>query len=245
MKLLASVDPDREQLWIDWGQQQIVAELRRTDRRVFRIEVQPSGQVIIFAPFGPAIEEIEERVKRKGAWLFQEIKRVADKPSATTERRFISGETHLLLGRQYRLAIEQSENAEVRIVGSRLIITARRIDDQAHCRRLLTAFYAITARNVFSERLDSVASPFIRRGLRKPEIVIRRLTKRWGSFSPKGRIVLNIDLVRASPMMIDYVICHELAHAFYPDHGKEWQSLFDTVMPDWRARKASLEQLLA
>ena len=27
---------------------------------------------------------------------------------------------------------------------------------------------------------------------------------------------LNVDLVRASPMMIDYVICHELAHAFYP-----------------------------
>jgi hypothetical protein len=244
MTLLTSEDTGCEQLRIEWGQQQIVAELRRTDRRVLRIEVLPSGQVVIFAPLGPAVDEIEERVKRKGAWLFQEIKRVADKPAATPERRFVSGETHLLLGRQYRLLIEQGEDPHVRIVGSRLVITARRADDQAHFRRLLTAFYAITARCLFSERLDSVASPFIRRGLRKPEIIIRRLTKRWGSLSPKGRIVLNIDLVRASPMMIDYVISHELAHAFHPDHGKEWQSLLDTVMPDWKARKASLEKLL-
>ncbi len=70
------------------------------------------------------------------------------------------------------------------------------------------------------------------------------MSKRWGSYTPKGRIVLNVDLVRASPILIDYVICHELAHAFYPDHGKEWRNLFDTVMPDWESRKARLEAFL-
>jgi len=42
---------------------------------------------------------------------------------------------------------------------------------------------------------------------------------------------LNVDLVRASPMMIDYVICHELAHAFYPTR---W------LPPLSSARKATL-----
>jgi predicted metal-dependent hydrolase len=44
--------------------------------------------------------------------------------------------------------------------------------------------------------------------------------------------------------LIDYVICHELAHAFYPDHSKEWRTLFNTVMPDWEDRKAQLERAL-
>ena len=70
------------------------------------------------------------------------------------------------------------------------------------------------------------------------------MSKRWGSFTAKGRIVLNVDLVRASPMLIDYVICHELSHAFYPDHGKEWRNLFGMVMPDWEGRKARLEAFL-
>jgi len=70
------------------------------------------------------------------------------------------------------------------------------------------------------------------------------MSKRWGSYTPKGRIVLNVDLVRASPMLIDYVICHELTHAFYPDHGKEWSNLLDTIMPDWKIRKEFLETFL-
>jgi predicted metal-dependent hydrolase len=71
-----------------------------------------------------------------------------------------------------------------------------------------------------------------------------RCRKRWGSYTPAGRIVLNIDLVRASPTLIDYVISHELAHAFYPDHGKEWRNLLNMVMPDWENRKARLEAFL-
>jgi predicted metal-dependent hydrolase len=70
------------------------------------------------------------------------------------------------------------------------------------------------------------------------------MSKRWGSFTPGGRVVLNVDLVRASPRLIDYVICHELAHAFYPNHGDGWRSLLETVMPDWAERKAQLEQAL-
>jgi hypothetical protein len=156
----------------------------------------------------------------------------------------VSGETHLLLGRQYRLSIEESRDAYVRIEGSRLNILARRVDDQAHCRRLLAAFYSLTARTVFRERLDAVIPPFARKGMRMPVLVVRRMTKRWGSYTPKGRIVLNVDLIRASPTLIDYVICHELAHAFHPDHGREWQNLLDAVMPDWQIRKARLEEYL-
>ena len=70
------------------------------------------------------------------------------------------------------------------------------------------------------------------------------MSKRWGSYTPKGRIVLNADLIRAAPDLIDYVISHELAHGLHPDHGAEWQNLLTTVMPDWEARKARLEAAL-
>jgi len=89
-----------------------------------------------------------------------------------------------------------------------------------------------------------MAAPFIRRGLPAPSLMIRSMAKRWGSYTPSGRIVLNVDLVKASPSLIDYVICHELAHGFHPDHGKEWRELLSAVMPDWESRKAALEALL-
>jgi predicted metal-dependent hydrolase len=244
MKMPSSMTVGIEQVDIGWGDRRIIAQVRRTDRRMLRIEVRPSGEVVAFAPSDQPLCNIRERVQNKGSWIFRQIDRIATRPPVTPDRRFVSGETHLLLGRQYRLAIEQSNDPRVLIDGSRLVLLARRVDDQAHCRRVLAVFYTITARGVFTERLDAMIPPFVRKGLRKPSLIVRRMSKRWGSYTPKGRIVLNVDLVRASSPLIDYVICHELAHAFYPDHGEEWRNLFDTVLPDWESRKARLEAVL-
>lgn len=236
--------PTAEQIEICWGERRVTAELTRTVRRALRIDVRPTGEVIVFAPVGEGIEEIRTRAHRKGAWIFAQIDTIAQRPKVTPERRYISGETHLLLGRQYRLSVEESEDPHVRIDGGRMVIAARAPDDQPHCRRLLQTFYRLRAREVLRQRFEIVLEPFIRKGLRRPSLVIRPMAKRWGSYTPSGRVVLNIDLVRASPRLIDYVICHELAHAFYPDHGDGWRTLLETVMPDWEERKEALEDAL-
>lgn len=238
------VSQSAEQIEICWGERRITAELTRTVRRALRIDVRPTGEVTVFAPVGEGIEEIRTRAHRKGAWIFAQIDTIAQRPKVTPERRYISGETHLLLGRQYRLSVEESDDPHVRIDGGRMVIAARTPDAPRHCRRLLQAFYRLKAREVFRQRFDIVLKPFVRRGLRRPSLVIRPMAKRWGSYTPSGRVVLNIDLVRASPRLIDYVICHELAHAFYPDHGDGWRELLKTVMPDWEERKEALEATL-
>jgi predicted metal-dependent hydrolase len=238
---MAMATPATEQIEICWGERRVTAELTRTVRRALRIDVRPTGDVTVFAPIGEGLDEIQARAHRKGAWIFAQIDTIAQRPKVTPERRYISGETHLLLGRQYRLSIEYSDDPHVRVEGERLVISARLVGDQPHCRRLLQAFYSLKARDAFRQRFDLVIEPFVRKGLKRPSLLIRRMSKRWGSFTPKGRVVLNVDLVRASPRLIDYVICHELAHAFYPDHGEGWRDLLSVVMPDWAARKAELE----
>jgi predicted metal-dependent hydrolase len=233
-----------EQIEICWGERRVMAQLLRTEKRVLRIDVRPTGEVAIFAPIGEKLGEIRNRAQQKGAWLFAQIDTIARRPKVTPKRMFVSGETHLLLGRQYRLSIEQSYEPHVRLDGGRLVIAARSIEDRPHCRRLLDGFYTLKAREVFRDRLEVGVKPFLRKGLKRPPLIVRRMSKRWGSFTPNGRVVLNVDLVRASPGLIDYVICHELAHAFHPDHGKEWRTLLNTVMPDWEDRKAQLESAL-
>ncbi len=233
-----------EKIEICWGERRVTAELSRTLRRALRIDVRPTGEVVVFAPVGEELDEIRTRAHRKGAWIFAQIDTIAQRPKVTPERRYISGETHLLLGRQYRLSVEESDDPHVRIDGGRMVIAARAQDDQPHCRRLLQAFYRLKAREVLRQRFDIILEPFVRRGLRRPSLVIRPMAKRWGSYTPNGRVLLNIDLVRASPGLIDYVICHELAHAFFPNHGDGWRDLLKTMMPDWEVRKEVLEAAL-
>jgi hypothetical protein len=65
--------------------------------------------------------------------------------------------------------------------------------------------------------------------------------KRCGSCAAKGSITLNVDLVRAAPRLIDYVIGHELARGFHGNHDEERRILIEGVMPDWERRKPRLE----
>lgn len=233
-----------EEVAIAWGSREIAAKLCRTDRRVLKIEVEPGGRVTVFAPRDASHEVIAVRCRRKGQWVFRELDRMLAEPAFTPERCYLSGETHFFVGRPYRLAVERSAEPFVRIDGARLVIGAREPNDVAHCRRVLTAFYAIEARSLFPNRLNAVLPPYERKGLQRPHLIIRRMTKRWGSYTPSGNITLNVDLVRAGPNLIDYVIAHELAHAFYGDHGEEWRNLLSSVMPDWQERKLQLETTL-
>jgi predicted metal-dependent hydrolase len=233
-----------ERVRIDLGERCAIAELRRTGRKVLRIDVKPSGSVVVFAPVAADLEQITERANRKGPWIFRQIDRIRNQSSETPMRYFVSGETHLLLGRQYRLSLHEGNKDGVYVEGSRLNIVTPNTDDQAHCSHILSNFYRAIAKHAFSERLDAVLPPFARRGLDRPPLFVRRMTKRWGSYTSNGCILLNLDLVRASPMLIDYVITHELAHAFYPDHGREWRKFLHSIMPDWESRKARLERSL-
>jgi predicted metal-dependent hydrolase len=233
-----------ERIELCWGERRKTAELRRSSRRILQIEVRPSGDVIVFAPADAALEALASRLKRKCGWIFRQLDAVESRKPLTPLRHFVSGETHLLLGKPYRLSVEEAQTPEVRIEGLRLRLFTPDPQGLIACQRLLFDFYASMARQVFRERLAAMAPPFLRKGMKMPGLLIRPMSKRWGSYTGSGRVVLNVDLVRAAPFLIDYVICHELAHAFHPDHSTEWRNLLSTVMPDWESRKDQLEALL-
>src|SRR5258708_4496952 len=100
-----AVAANKGQIDIAWGERRTVAELRRNTRRGLRIDVQPTAYVVVFAPQDADIDKIWARVRRKASWIFREIDRIAGYPVTTPERQFLSGETHLLLGKQYRLSV--------------------------------------------------------------------------------------------------------------------------------------------
>lgn len=240
--MTAEFSPERLALKV--GGEPILLAVLRTSRNILKIEVSPNGGVTVYAPSHATDAQILARVNRKALWIQRQRADVASRGPASTQRHFVSGESHLLLGVTYRLAIEAGTEAFVQIDGPRLVVTARDPNDAGHIRSVLETFYRVKGLEVFPERLTSVMPPFARRGLMRPELIIRRLQKRWGSFTSQGSIILNKDLIRATPGQIDYVLCHELTHAFYPNHSHSWKEFLTIIMPDWKRRKESLERSL-
>ena len=114
MTLPASTVLDCEQITVGWGGRQVIANLRRTSRRVLRIEVRPSGDVVVFAPSGECLAAIQDRVKKKCAWVFRETDRIGTRTSATPDRHFVSGE--LICCSESNIAWRSSKGATLKSV---------------------------------------------------------------------------------------------------------------------------------
>ena len=63
---------------------------------------------------------------------------------------------------------------------------------------------------------------------------------RWGSFSPRGWMTLNLWLVTMSLDCLDYVIMHELCHCKIKGHGPRFWKFLGRFLPDCRERRKEL-----
>ncbi len=227
---------------VQYGTAEIEYELSYAQRKTLGISVRPDLQVVVKAPVGTPLEEIEARVLRRAPWILKQQKDFERYLPHLPPRQYVSGETHRYLGRQYRLKVVESENGTERVKRDRSFITVHVQDraDTGRVRDLLDAWYHDHARRVFKERLEACYPKMEHVGVPYPEIAIRAMSSRWGSCSARGRITLNVKLIKVPTAYIDYVIFHELCHLAEPYHSPRYYELLDRVLPDWRERRDRL-----
>ena len=227
-----------------WGSRRLPFRLRRAEVKRLRIVVDPEGRVAVTAPLHATDEAVIARVSRRGDWIQRQQERFARWRPRTPVRQYLSGETHLFLGDQLRLQVEPGLPQGVQKHGNRLVVGLGNAKNRSLARDLVQRWYAAQARSILRDRWHAQQRVWATHGAQASRVIVRSLRNRWGSMTPAGSLVLNAELVRAAPRLIDYVIAHELAHAKFPDHGTEWQRLMNGVMPDWSVRKRQLEDQL-
>ena len=60
----------------------------------------------VTAPIGTPPEAVRAKLVKRGAWILSTRRDFDRLRPATPPRRFVAGETHRFLGRQYRLLVE-------------------------------------------------------------------------------------------------------------------------------------------
>lgn len=110
----------------------------------------------------------------------------------TPARRFVGGETHLFLGRQYRLKILQSKTELVKLKGQFIEVSTT---DKAGTKQLVNDWYLKTAKSKFYTIALPLIDKFKKHKVEPSSIVLREMPTRWGSCTPKGKIILNPELI--------------------------------------------------
>lgn len=101
-------------------------------------------------------------------------------------------------------------------------------------RDLLEAWLRQQARRVIVARVAQLARLH---DFRYRRVFVRAQRTRWGSCSNRGNLSFNFRLIMVPPEVLDYVICHELAHLRVPDHSARFWREVERLCPDYRARR--------
>lgn len=235
-----------EKVTLPYGDSVIEFRLERRQRKTMAISVLPDLSVDVVAPVDASLDRVLDKVRKRAPWIRKQLGFFAQFQPRMPERRFVSGETHLYLGRQYKLKVRMGLQQSVKLHRGALLVQSHKPSDAERTRTLVKDWYRGRAHAKFPERIEVCRERFPDPEAYRPAgLVVRHLAQRWGSMTPSGRLILNRSLIRASVDAIDYVVTHELCHLSHPHHGAEFYALLDRVMPDWEKRKAKLERQLA
>ncbi len=229
---------------IQYGTTTIDFSLTFSSRKSLGISVTPELDVKVIAPYDSILEKIIEKVENKARWIVKQKEYFGEYLPKTPTREYVNGETHLYIGRQYRLKITQSKKNEVKLNGGSLTVYTSKKENKNYTKLLLDNWYREHAIRLFQWRIEQNISKFSKYKLEFPKLVVRRMEKRWGSCTPNKKIILNPEIIKAPIKCIDYVMIHELCHLVQHNHSPEFYKLQTKMMLDNEKWKKKLEMFL-
>ena len=224
-----------------YGSSLIEYEIEYVQRKTLGITVHPDGTVTLKAPIDATPEDIQKKVRHRAAWILRQKRYFESFGTPTTERQYISGESHLYLGRQYMLRIKESKANAVHYQNNILEIECR---NKKNAGKVLQLWYIERAQIKFPEYAKTIIEQFAAYGVQPKSLSVRKMEKRWGYCTTEGDIFLNPRLICAPRCCIEYVITHELCHLVHRNHTKEFYALLSKEMPHWEKWKNNLERIM-
>jgi predicted metal-dependent hydrolase len=134
----------RELHCLQYGEQEIRYEIVRRPRKTLEIAVEPDASVVIAAPEDATLEAIETKLRKRAAWVTRQQRYFSQFLPRTPERTFVAGETHLYLGRQYRLKVVPHVQESVKLIRGFIVVHTHRPTRPDVTRELVEEWYRVS-----------------------------------------------------------------------------------------------------
>ena len=225
----------------DISGKEIRYEFKRSHRRSVVAKIRRDGVIEVRAPLLYRESDMIAFLNQHKRWIFNHIDRLQN--AENQQKKYISGEIHYYLGKQYTLQVVESNKNAVSIEGNSLVVNLKSLENLEHpdnIDHLLNNWYRAQAKIVFNELLPPIIEKFKKYNVSPAKISIRDMRSRWGSCSRKGNISLNLQLVKLNENCIRQVMIHEMCHLVYFNHQAGFYALMEEMMPDWKQWKKEL-----
>jgi predicted metal-dependent hydrolase len=233
LALLRRPDPDHLEVEHAGACLRIALRRRPTARRITLRVSAATGEVVITLPSRTAVNTAQRFAASHAGWIAARLARV---PARVV---FEPGAILPLRGEPHRLALRGARSGPVRVEdadGEALITVSC---EAAHVARRVRDFFAREARRDLGVAIERYAS---RLGQRPVRVTLRDTRSRWGSCTARGELNFSWRLILAPPMVLDYLVAHEMAHLREMNHSARFWALLRDLCPETDAAEAWLKR---
>lgn len=217
-------------------------EVVRKDIKNLHLAVYPpQGRVRIAVPLRLDDEAARLAVISRLGWVRRK-QAILNEQERQSEREMITGESHYVEGRRYRLdVIEHDGPTLVKIRNnSTLELRVRPGTNREKREAIIQRWYRRQLRGQIPE-LIAKWEPMI--GTKVADWGIKKMKTRWGTCNVTARrIWLNLELAKKHSSCLEYIVVHEMVHLLERHHSNRFRDYMDKFMPQWRLLRDYLNQ---
>jgi predicted metal-dependent hydrolase len=207
--------------------------VRRRGRRGVGLRVDGHG-LTVSAPSSWPIARIEDVVRESEPWIVRKVAQWSARRVPLAN--WAEGARLPWLGGGLELQLARGSRNVAAATAGALRVQTRDGSEEA-IRRVVVAWYRRAARELLVPRVLELAA---RAGIEPPKVFISSAMARWGSCNTRREVRLAWRLAKAPRELIDYVICHELAHLRHMNHSPAFWAEVERQVPGHAALRKRL-----
>ena len=211
--------------------------LERRPRRTVGLKITENG-LVVHAPKRIFEFQLNQILQEKSNWILTKLQ--AREANQVDKIQWINGEYLLYLGQDIQLKLVADIKKSIHFQNYELAIHATQANIHKVCRASVLMWYKKQAFLDFARRLEVFAAKL---GVPTPPLTLSNAQSRWGSCNSRGEVRLSWRLLQAPPHIINYVICHELAHLKQMNHSAKFYAVVESLFPDYKAAEKALKLL--
>lgn len=217
-------------------------EVVRKDIKNLHLGVYPpKGRVRVAVPLRLDDEAVRLAVISRLGWVRRQ-QAGFEQQVRQSEREMITGESHYVQGRRYRLdVVEHDGPASIGLRNNTTLkLWVRPGTDRKRREAVLHRWYRQRLREQIPE-LIAKWEPVI--GVNVADWGIKKMKTRWGTCNIAARrIWLNLELAKKPASCTEYILVHEMVHLREQHHNDRFRDYMDRFMPQWRLYRDELNR---
>lgn len=212
---------------------------KRKGARSVRIRVGTDGRYLVSAPLYTPLFYIKQVVNSSR----EQLRKLASNTSV--ESPYIDGQA---IGQSHTLAVVHTQmvsTPRVKTKLQRLLVylpPSYELTETAVQQQIRDEVITILRREAkayLPDRLKRIADAH---GFHYERVRFSHASGRWGSCSSTGTISLNIALMKLTPVLIDYVLIHELAHTRQMNHSPAFWREVERLDPLYKLHRQQIKR---